>query len=421
MKRILVALGAVAVVGVALAWSQSQPKASKGDLDFTLEKRNPVTHLKLNNDPNEFQFAIVSDRTGGHRPKVFSRAIEQINLLQPEFVVSVGDLVEGYTSDKQRIAREWREFQTYVSKLQTPFFYVPGNHDLANKVMLDAWKEKFGRTYYHFVYRDVLFVMLDSEDPPGNSPGHLSAEQLDWLKKTLDDNKKARWTLVFLHKPMWQLPKPDPTWDDVEKLLAGRNHTVFAGHVHTYRKAVRNGKNNYYSLATTGGDSRLRGVEQGEFDHVVWVTMKKDGPVMANVLLDGILKEDLSPFASDEQGVKEYYRRPTHPVEAKVLFAGKPAAGAYVALRGTGKEPRQPYADGFVAADGSLKLSTYEAFDGVPAGDYAVTVVMRKPFFTQEGKLGPNLYPEKYADTSTSGLTFTVKPGENKLEVILEK
>src|SRR5207248_8092742 len=131
---------------------------------------------------------------------------------------------------------------------------------------------------YHFLYRDVLFLVLDSEDPPNNNPGHFSKDQLDWLKKTLDDNKGARWTLVFLHKPMWFYPRPDPTWDDVEKLLAGRKHTVFAGHVHTYQKAVRNGGNNYYSLATTGGASLLRGAERGEFDHFVWVTMKKDGP-----------------------------------------------------------------------------------------------------------------------------------------------
>jgi hypothetical protein len=178
----------------------------------------------------------------------------------------------------------------------------------------------------------------------------------------------------------------------------------------------------YYSLATTGGDSRMRGVEYGEFDHLVWVTMKKDGPVIANILLDGILKEDLSPFASDEEGVKQYYRRPTFPVVAKVYFDGKPATGAYVALRGTGKEPRQPYADGFVEADGNLRLSTYTAFDGVPAGEYAITVVMRKPFFTTEGKPGPNLYPQKYADPKESGLTFAVKPGdENNLELELKK
>ncbi len=62
--------------------------------DFPKEERNPVTHLRFNDDPADFQFAIVSDRTGGHRARIFSRAIEQLNLMQPEFVVSVGDLIE---------------------------------------------------------------------------------------------------------------------------------------------------------------------------------------------------------------------------------------------------------------------------------------------------------------------------------------
>jgi hypothetical protein len=420
MKRILLVLGTAALFGVALAWSQ--PKAKRGELEFTSENRNPVTHLKLNNDPEEFQFAIVSDRTGGHRPKVFSRAVDQLNLMQPEFVMCVGDLIEGYTNNKERLTREWKEFQTYVSRLQMPFFYVPGNHDITNKLMAEMWKEKFGRSYYEFVYRDTLFVALNSEDPPNANPGKISSDQIDWLKKVLEANKEVRWTLVFLHKPMWFYAKPDPSWAEVEKLLKGRKHTVFAGHVHRYNKAVRNGGMNYYMLATTGGDSRLRGTEYGEIDHIVWVTMKKDGPIVANILLDGILREDLSTFASEEEGVKEYYRRPTHPVRAKVYFDGKPASGAYVALRGTGKEPRQPYADGFVEADGSLKLSTYSAFDGLPAGEYSVIVVMRKPFFLPGGQLGPNTYPEKYGDAKTSGLTFTVKPGdENKLELELTR
>ena len=37
--------------------------------------QEPWTSLKLNNDPDQFQFAVVSDRTGGHRDKVFSRAV----------------------------------------------------------------------------------------------------------------------------------------------------------------------------------------------------------------------------------------------------------------------------------------------------------------------------------------------------------
>ena len=70
------------------------------------------------------------------------------------------------------------------------------------------------------------------------------------------------------------------------KLTAGRPYTVFAGHLHHFRKYVRQGQN-YYQLATTGGGSRMRGVRYGEFDQIAWVTMKKDGPVMANVLLIG--------------------------------------------------------------------------------------------------------------------------------------
>src|SRR3954467_10373219 len=126
MKRALLVLGAIALLGVA-SWSGS--RAVKSELDFKHDKRNPVTHLRLNNDRADFQFAIVSDRTGGHRAQVFSRAVEKLNLLQPEFVLSVGDLIEGGSKDEKKLDAEWQEFDGYIARLQMPFFYVPGNHD----------------------------------------------------------------------------------------------------------------------------------------------------------------------------------------------------------------------------------------------------------------------------------------------------
>ena len=118
----------------------------------------PWSHLEVNNDPDNFQFAIVTDRTGGHRDGVFMDAVKKLNLLQPEFVVSVGDLIEGYTRNEERIYMEWDEFNGFIKKLEMPFFYVPGNHDYINDVMARIWEEKFGPSYYHFVYRDVLFL-----------------------------------------------------------------------------------------------------------------------------------------------------------------------------------------------------------------------------------------------------------------------
>jgi hypothetical protein len=43
-----------------------------------VEALNPWTHLDLVNDPENFQFAIVTDRTGGHRAGVFPDAMRKL-------------------------------------------------------------------------------------------------------------------------------------------------------------------------------------------------------------------------------------------------------------------------------------------------------------------------------------------------------
>lgn len=68
----------------------------------------PWTHIPLRNDPADFQFAILADRTGGERPGVFPAALDKLNLLQPEFVLCVGDLIEGKTEDPDRIRTNTR-------------------------------------------------------------------------------------------------------------------------------------------------------------------------------------------------------------------------------------------------------------------------------------------------------------------------
>lgn len=253
----------------------------------------PYSNLELSDGEDNFQFAIVTDRTGGHRPGVFMDGIRKLNLLRPEFVVSVGDLIEGYTEDTVELQRQWKEFTGFIDSLKAPFFYVPGNHDITNKVQEDMWHSLFGRPYYHFVYRDVLFLCLNSEDGyPGAGRGRIGDEQYEWIERTLEENSDVRWTLVFMHQPIWTQDADPQRWPDVEALLESRPHTVFTGHLHSYTRYLRN-NSKYYVLATTGGGSRLRGTQVGEFDHVVWVTMTEDGPLLANLLLEGIWSDDI--------------------------------------------------------------------------------------------------------------------------------
>ncbi len=249
----------------------------------------PWTRLTFNNKPKSFQFAVVTDRTGGARKKVFEDAINKLNLLQPEFVVSVGDLIEGGTENRNQILAEWNEFDGFVNNLKMPFFYVAGNHDYSNPVMADIWKERYGPSYYYFVYKDVLFVMMNSND--GGGVNRISEKQIAWLSEVLNSHPEPKWTLLFIHAPLWDRENEDH-WPQVDKLLQNRKYTVFAGHHHSYVKQQRYG-HNYFTLATTGGGSSLRGNRYGEFDHVLWVTITEDGPILANLMLSGIWPDDI--------------------------------------------------------------------------------------------------------------------------------
>ncbi|PCJ55442.1 MAG: hypothetical protein COA79_20780 [Planctomycetota bacterium] len=272
-------------------------------------KQKPWSHLKFKNNPDNFQFAIVSDRTGGAREGIFESAVDRLNILQPEFVVSVGDYIQGNTSDLKKLNSEWDEFEGFVKRLEMPFFYLPGNHDIGNVTMRELWKKKFGRSYYSYKYRDVLFLVLNTQNGKEKANGRvisgLSKEQVTYAKDVLKRNKNVRWTIVLMHEPLWvyeeanlntaskaKTNKEDKRFHYVQDALEGRNYTVFAGHFHRYQKFKRK-KMNYYILASTGGGSQLRGPTFGEFDEVVWVTMTQKGPVFANLTLDGILPEDI--------------------------------------------------------------------------------------------------------------------------------
>jgi hypothetical protein len=267
------------------------PSRFKSDVDTT---KKPWTNLSFNNDPNNFQFGIMSDKNGGSRPGVFEDGVKKLNIMLPEFVMCVGDLIPGYTTDTAVIKKDWNDVNTIISGLKMPFFYLPGNHDITNKTMEKEWEKLYGRRYYNFVYKNALFIILDSND---DDDYNLTTKQTDFVLNTLQKNGGVRWTFIFMHHPIWKY-NTDGRFEKIEKALKNRKYTVIAGHEHHYHQAERNGSN-YYILSTTGAGSALRGNYFGEFDHISWVTVTDNGPVIANLRLDGILPHDISNDKTD--------------------------------------------------------------------------------------------------------------------------
>ena len=283
----------MAIVSMAMLWTGP----ARAD-------RTPWTHLNYQDAPGDFRFAIVPDRTGGDYRGAFTNAPAKVNLMHPEFTITVGDLIQGARSEKE-LVRQQIELTNMTAKVKGPFFTVVGNHDIgrsrahppgyeqSNELMTSVWRRYYGNeTYYSFVYKNVLFVCLNTME--GRNRRKLQVgitdAQYAWFKKTLDDHPNVRWTLIFMHQPVEWITD---AWLKFEKEeLLKRRYTVFAGDWHTYMHVKRHGRD-YYLLSVAGGcgelGEKLRGTQYGEMDHITWVTMTDDGPEVANLLLDGIL------------------------------------------------------------------------------------------------------------------------------------
>jgi len=310
-----------------------------------LPDAKPWTSEAFNDDPGNFQFLIVGDRTGGANVQgTFALAIDQINLLQPEFVINVGDLIEGYSDEKAELNAEWDDTDKMLGRLDMPFFRTPGNHDIANTTAQQVWRERYGASFYSFVYDNALFVVLDSEDPPRPEPEGLrekidlynrlqtedpeaakkmlaefmsdesvvaglavpvefQADQMAFLKNTLEQNADVRWTFIFLHEPAWE--KPSESFEAIRTLLEGRKHTFFGGHLHYYDYDLIDGVE-YITMGPAGASFHHEG--PGNVDHVMWVTMTDDGPQIANIALKGLFdRKGLDPSmfgAYDRKGAE---------------------------------------------------------------------------------------------------------------------
>ncbi|WP_237055377.1 metallophosphoesterase family protein [Microbulbifer sediminum] len=313
-------------------WAEERADGFSYDKE-RLSGATPWTSQPIQKDPAEFQFVVIGDRTGGaNQEGTFKLAINQLNLLLPEFVINVGDLIEGYSDDKGELNAEWDEVDQMLSELKMPFFRTPGNHDIANKTAQQVWKDRHGATYYHFVYKDVLFMVLDSEDPPRAAPegmreklelyNRLQVEdparakemlaefmadeavvaalgkpvefgekQVAWIKRTLADNPNVRWTFLFLHEPAWE--NASVSFKAIQNMLKARKHTFLAGHLHYYDYDLLDGSE-HITMGPAGASFHQEG--PGNVDHIMWVTMTKEGPQIGNIALKGIFdRKGLDP------------------------------------------------------------------------------------------------------------------------------
>src|SRR6476619_62066 len=87
--------------------------------------------LPLPKEEGVFSFVIFGDRTTGvpEGLKTLAQAVVDVNLLAPDLVMTVGDLVQGYNDSKEWVEQA-KAYKAVMAKLAMPWCPVPGNHDI---------------------------------------------------------------------------------------------------------------------------------------------------------------------------------------------------------------------------------------------------------------------------------------------------
>jgi hypothetical protein len=281
-------LGAVLLASLAgRAFAQAEPHPVHTSRERGKALTAPVT-------TDSFTFCVFGDRTSGVPAglKVLARAVGEVNLIRPDFVFTVGDLVQGYTTAKNWVPQA-KAYKKVMNTLHVPWYPVVGNHDVYWKGKgkrpprenEPAYEDHFGPLWYAFEHKGSWFVALHSDEgPPGGgkktfrkpAAQKMSPEQFRWLGEILGRAKGARHVFLFLHHPRWTGGGYGDDWKRVHELLkqAGNVSAVFAGHHHRMHYDGETDGISYFTLATTGGKLARDHPGAGYLHHVNLVTVR---------------------------------------------------------------------------------------------------------------------------------------------------
>ena len=243
---------------------------------------------------NDFRFSILGDRTGDAEPQVYERVWRDVESLHPDFVINVGDTIQG--GNDATAEAEWRQLRPLWDRYKYPLYFTPGNHDIWSPLSRKIYERETGRpAFYGFNYQNTHFTVLDNSETE-----NLSSEQMDFLARDLAANKDRDPKFVLFHKPFWLIPvKFQSGAFPFHQLI--RKHGVgyvLSGHGHQFVRLVQDGIV-YMEAGSSGGRLKGQGFAKGWFFGQVFTRVKGAKVEMTVKEIDGPLGKGRTFKAED--------------------------------------------------------------------------------------------------------------------------
>ncbi len=234
------------------------------------------------------RFAIIGDRTGGAQPGIYGGILAEIERMKPDFVMTVGDMIEGPARDTTETIERWEEYISLISCLSMPIWFTPGNNDIWDSSSETMYTRYIGEPYFSFDFSYLHFVILDNSR--WESSDELPREQLNWLIHDLETEREDAKTLVFIHKPFWNETTAQGKPDTLHRLFHKFGvDAVFTGHYHVYFTGTYDDIL-YTSVGSSGGYCQPG--PTGLMYHFLWVTIDRNRISMAPIKMGAVLPWD---------------------------------------------------------------------------------------------------------------------------------
>lgn len=164
---------------------------------------------------------------------VFLEAVDEINAIDPDFIILTGDLTnKGYYTQFQKVIE-------YLDLFESPLFAVPGNHDARN-LGDEIFEELIGEASWKLSKGDEFVVIGLNSALQDVNEGTIGKPQRLWLENQLDECViNEMFSIVAFHHHIIPIPKTGRERNvlsdagDVLKILIDHEvDMVLVGHKH---------------------------------------------------------------------------------------------------------------------------------------------------------------------------------------------
>ncbi|MCX8056060.1 MAG: metallophosphoesterase [Ignavibacteria bacterium] len=179
---------------------------------------------------SQIKFAWITDTHIGspNAEKDLTYVIQDINQRNINFTIITGDVTEKGLNSELMKAKE------IFNQLNQPYFIIPGNHDTKwSESGCTQFNQLFGDDKFLFFKDEYCFIGLNSGIPLRGGGGHISPQDLIWLKSKLEKLPSSTKVIFAVHHPL------DSEIDNSEEVINTLSKIekvfVLVGHGHTNR------------------------------------------------------------------------------------------------------------------------------------------------------------------------------------------